>query len=358
MYLSLFVYVVQTVKYLLNETAVEVNAVNQNGFTALDIIANMPRDLKGMEIHESLLNAIALRSRRIPASESGITQFIEASEKPKVPVNSEAIAASGAGNNKKKHLKNDDRLNKKYDTLMVAASVIAAMAYQEGFSPPGGVWDHDSDYFHTVQSVLATYDSKLYSIFWIFNTVSFISSISTLFFLVSGLPLKQRIYVWILMATMWVTLTSMVVTYIASMLTITPDNEQTVQMVIAIAMLAWLDVIGIVFLAHTARFIYLDCPEAKKTHKEAAFIVQKREARSGSRQCLNTYIINMKFLSETKLAISNYHSFLEDALLEPNVALVLIFVSDLFCLTRMVVHFSFPTFIRDDVINYHWKLEY
>ncbi|KAK6248750.1 hypothetical protein QUC31_020315 [Theobroma cacao] len=204
---------IETVKYLLNETAVEVNAVNQNGFAALDIIANMPRDLKGMEIHESLLNAIALRSRRIPASESGITQFIEASEKPKVPVNSEAIAASGAGNNKKKHLKNDDRLNKKYDTLMVAASVVAAMAYQEGFSPPGGVWDHDSDYFHTGQSVLATYDSKLYSIFWIFNTVSFISSISTLFLLVSGLPLKQRIYVWILTATMCVTLTSMVVTH-------------------------------------------------------------------------------------------------------------------------------------------------
>ena len=28
----------------------EVNAVNENEFTALDIIQHMPRDLKGMEI--------------------------------------------------------------------------------------------------------------------------------------------------------------------------------------------------------------------------------------------------------------------------------------------------------------------
>ena len=30
----------------------EVNAVNENGFTALDIIEHTPRDMKGMEIRE------------------------------------------------------------------------------------------------------------------------------------------------------------------------------------------------------------------------------------------------------------------------------------------------------------------
>ena len=64
----------------------EVNAVNGNGFTALDIIQHMPRDLKGMEIRESLAKAGALSSRNLPAlpgighefmGESGITMVIE-----------------------------------------------------------------------------------------------------------------------------------------------------------------------------------------------------------------------------------------------------------------------------------------
>ena len=37
---------VQTVRYLLNGNMVEVDAVNGNGLTALDVIEHMPRDLK------------------------------------------------------------------------------------------------------------------------------------------------------------------------------------------------------------------------------------------------------------------------------------------------------------------------
>lgn len=57
----------QTIKYLLGRTGVKVNAVNGNGFTALDIIEYMPRDSKRMEIREYLVNSEALRARNIPA---------------------------------------------------------------------------------------------------------------------------------------------------------------------------------------------------------------------------------------------------------------------------------------------------
>ncbi|THG12367.1 hypothetical protein TEA_001029 [Camellia sinensis var. sinensis] len=49
---------VETIKYLLEETVVEVNAVNGNDITALDIIEHMPiRDLKAMEISRLLMQA-------------------------------------------------------------------------------------------------------------------------------------------------------------------------------------------------------------------------------------------------------------------------------------------------------------
>ncbi|XP_059634788.1 ankyrin repeat-containing protein At2g01680-like [Cornus florida] len=59
---------IETMKYLLNTTAVRVNAVNGNGFTAVDIIEHTPKDLKAMEIRELLVEARALRARIIPAS--------------------------------------------------------------------------------------------------------------------------------------------------------------------------------------------------------------------------------------------------------------------------------------------------
>ena len=56
----------RTTKYLVERPEMEVNAVNGNGFTALDIIQHMPRDLKEMEIRESLVKAGALSSRNLP----------------------------------------------------------------------------------------------------------------------------------------------------------------------------------------------------------------------------------------------------------------------------------------------------
>ncbi|RVW44055.1 Ankyrin repeat-containing protein ITN1 [Vitis vinifera] len=58
----------ETVRYLLNGSMVEVNAVNESGLTALDIIEHMPRDLKSMEIRESLSKVGALRDRNVPAN--------------------------------------------------------------------------------------------------------------------------------------------------------------------------------------------------------------------------------------------------------------------------------------------------
>ena len=69
----------QAVKYLVKRPEIEVNAVNGNGLTALDIIQHMMRDMQGMEIRECLVKAGALSSRNMPAfmEERGITMVIE-----------------------------------------------------------------------------------------------------------------------------------------------------------------------------------------------------------------------------------------------------------------------------------------
>ncbi|XP_059596701.1 ankyrin repeat-containing protein At2g01680-like [Vitis vinifera] len=70
----------ETVRYLLNGNMVEVNAVNEGGLTALDVIEHMPRDLKSMEIRESLSKVGALRARNVPANgEREIAMVIEES---------------------------------------------------------------------------------------------------------------------------------------------------------------------------------------------------------------------------------------------------------------------------------------
>lgn len=271
--------IVQTIKYLLSKAGVKVNAVNGNGFTALDTIEHTPRDFKAMEIRECLLNVGALRARNIPSSAPDTDQVITESEILLVIVNLEALAppsdvpptatvaqppsrGSAAIN---KHLKNHEEwLKENRGTLMVAATVIAAMAYQAGLNPPGGVWSEDDPNGPNGpkiagESVMA-YQYPLYSrIFWVCNTVSFVASLSITLLVVSGIPLKRRIIMWILMAAMWVTITFMVFSYCSSMVTISTsslENEgRIIKNMTKYSLDLWLGLIGIVLLVHSCRFL-------------------------------------------------------------------------------------------------------
>ncbi|XP_034699429.1 ankyrin repeat-containing protein ITN1-like [Vitis riparia] len=154
----------ETVRYLLNGNMVEVNAVNGSGLTALDVIEHMPRDLKSMEIIESLSKVGALRARNVPTNgECEITMTIEESRLDSVAQPLEGISI-------KKRLKNQENwLKNKREALMITASVIAAMAYQAGLNPPGSIWQDDKSDHDAGTSIMGDYCPCGYRSFWIYK---------------------------------------------------------------------------------------------------------------------------------------------------------------------------------------------
>ncbi|CAL5401568.1 unnamed protein product [Camellia sinensis] len=187
---------VETIKYLLEETVVEVNAVNGNGITALDIIEHMPiRDLKAMEISRLLMEAQGHIGHQLRGH-------------GKILVSQPPSLVNGT---LKPPTNRDDWLNRKRDGLLISATVIAGMAYQSGLKSNG-------------KSNMATTIPTDFQVFWVANTISFVASLTIMFLLVTGLPLKNRIVRWILVVAMWVTITTLVITYSILMKAILPEN--------------------------------------------------------------------------------------------------------------------------------------
>ncbi|KAJ9688057.1 hypothetical protein PVL29_014014 [Vitis rotundifolia] len=275
----------ETAKYLVERPEMEVNAVNGNGFTALDIIQHTPRDLKGMEIRESLVKAGALSSRNMPAlpgqghefmGESGITMVIENPQSPPPPPPSAAVLTEAKAPTPLRGREMKIRENKKEwtmekrDALMVAATLIAGMAFQSALNPPGGVWNNDKDSGRERSagtSIMAQYHPEKYQSFMLCNTLSFVASLSIVFLVVSGVPfVKRRILMWLLMIIMWITLTLMALTYLYSIRLVshtiydTEDKSPTGKLpditpVVRVSLFVWLFLLAFVALVHIIRFL-------------------------------------------------------------------------------------------------------
>ncbi|KAA8534802.1 hypothetical protein F0562_029756 [Nyssa sinensis] len=251
---------IETVKFLLSTNGVEVNTLNGNSSTALDILIHSPRDLRDMEIEDSLQAAGALSVKdlhlitndRVPSKVSRITRRLtsQQSSLKKPPV--------------VKH-KHTDWLGRKRSALMVVASLIATVAFQAGLTPPGGIWQDTyardpnipKDKSHTVgTSVMATTEPIEYGQFMIFNTIAFLSSLSIILLLVSGLPIKRRRWMWIQMVIMWIAITAQVVTYFIALRHMSPTDinvQSMLREVTEISVLTWLTLMAVVFIGNVVR---------------------------------------------------------------------------------------------------------
>ncbi|KAK6941328.1 Ankyrin repeat [Dillenia turbinata] len=233
----------ETVKYLLKRTGVKVNEINANGFTALDMICQMPRDLR--------LWRFAKKFR--PSTRDAVPQHVLGD------FSQTAGRAHPSPEGNSTNIKADKPKNwvkKKRDALRVAAIVIAAMAYQAGMNPPSGVWNPDYNYADPETKINTTYSAGTsvmaanypdgYILFRNFNTTSFLASMSIVLLLLSGPPLRRRFFMWILMTAMWVTMSSIALTYLVAMQAISPAHEDSkISHVVQASIFKWLGLIGL-----------------------------------------------------------------------------------------------------------------
>ncbi|KAK3438801.1 hypothetical protein EUGRSUZ_C03618 [Eucalyptus grandis] len=157
----------------------------------------------------------------------------------------------------------------------------------------GGVWDNDQKdknngaiLHYAGTPMMAANDPKGYPMFWTYNTISFLASLSTIFLLISGFPLGKKVLMWILMATMWVTIIFTALTYLRSMLAFlnvqrefedtwptkaaSPPTQATTQSPIPAAevfMYVWLCAVAILFLVHIVRYLVIVLRKIRKSSR-------------------------------------------------------------------------------------------
>ena len=169
-------------------------------------------------------------------------------------------------------LKDKDKwLEKMQQMLALVSTLIATMTFQVALNPPGGVLQAEEAEEVTIcandpnqtsgcpgEAVLAISYTDNYYYFQIFNTISFIASLSITLLLVSGIPLDNKFQMWLSSMGMIITLSSLALTYLYGMLLVTPsapgpwrNSTKIVRRVIRI----WIILVGLMTLFLTIRFL-------------------------------------------------------------------------------------------------------
>ncbi|CAB4303821.1 unnamed protein product [Prunus armeniaca] len=138
--------------------------------------------------------------------------------------------------------------------LMVVATMISTATFQAAVNPPGGVCEYGEKCFPG-SSVVATVLKDDFFLFVIFNTVSFIASLSVTLLLVGGFPLRNRVIMWLLSMAMCLTVTSMALTYIQALSLVSPadDTFESYVKMFKISVGVWTALLLTIAAIHTIR---------------------------------------------------------------------------------------------------------
>nr|GMD84025.1 ankyrin repeat-containing protein BDA1-like [Ipomoea batatas] len=246
----------ETVKYLLTYTTIEVDAEDLIGLTATDILLQTTND----NIAQLLMHKQGAKQPWQQHINNGDPQSQPSRNKKK----SKRKKPIGNNNNTTKPPNaKEDWVQKMRDGLMVAASLLATMAFQAVVSPPGGllqtndtpirqseIQNNINSFFSFTgnsesfiapapsssindtlinatigKSVMSYYKPLVYNMFLVANTTSFLASLSIILLLISGLPLSRKFFMFIMMIIMWVAITGMGLSYFFCINMITPERS-------------------------------------------------------------------------------------------------------------------------------------
>lgn len=194
--------------------ALEVNAINQSGLTALDLLKIFPSEAGDREIEEILrgssVGAISARSRdchnnniHTTTPAAAACSFTASRTSLMQPKNLEEYFKFKKGRDSPSNARN---------SLLVISVLVATATYQVGLSPPGGVWQ-DGEF--RGQSIMG-YNSKVtFLLFMLFNSIGFSVSLFMINILTANFPMHAELQISTL---------AMFVTYSIAVVTIAPNR--------------------------------------------------------------------------------------------------------------------------------------
>ncbi|XVF79727.1 hypothetical protein PTKIN_Ptkin15bG0012900 [Pterospermum kingtungense] len=110
---------------------------------------------------------------------------------------------------------NEEKRTGTRNVLLVVSTLIAAVTFQAGVNPPGGVWQ-DTEKKHIAGRAIYASQPQAYKVFLIANTVAFSSAILVIISLTHRFPFQLEVFV----ATI-----SMMVTYASAIFAVTPRES-------------------------------------------------------------------------------------------------------------------------------------
>ncbi|KAB5514040.1 hypothetical protein DKX38_027946 [Salix brachista] len=225
--------------YLL-KLGVDVNAINQKGQTALDVVESDMSNSGALLILPALQDAGGKRSHQLPPISIEIQQIqqdqksLSSSFAKRMPESTTQHHRRSQNRRREKQLElQTEGLRNARNTIVIVAVLIATVTFAAGINPPGGFRQETGD------SIKGRHSS--FKIFAVCNILALFLSLGTVVFLVSIVPFQRKSMMKLLVVThkvLWLSISFMAAGYIAAMWTILPHGRGRGKQWVFVAMVA------------------------------------------------------------------------------------------------------------------------